>query len=496
MDDQRRYRKDYQSIGQVDIVSSPLSKLLIESSLFEDYDITHGGHGPSDLRGGNLKLSGFHADINPFSDNMKQHDDKNVKEFAKSSIVRGMPNKGKTICYFNSIIQALGSISTFREYLSRCANTHSQLHRLNEKPPLAKTLLDLISCINGASASNAKRLDNLSTMVLMEIFPRSYNIWQQQDAQEFLLILFEHLEDNFTEFENPFKGWSTVSLKCQACRAVKPLQNQLFFTLPLAAVMSCSNLSQLLNNFSSNATVEGVECYSCTKNAILKAWREDQVLYQNAIDYETRFKKNPKLSHLNEQVDVIETKIRTTTAINFHDESFEERLKNFLESFSPSEADFKVSKQCFNRRELISRPPLVFALHIHRRTAISTKVHKIISLPLNLDVSSSLASFNPSHTGTSKAPNNEGKSRPIMYSLKSVVEHVGSAQGGHYQTYRISDEGQWYFISDERCVSLSIMELTMIFLLICKCISRIISVDFSVVAKAQAYMLFYEMCNQ
>lgn len=67
----------------------------------------------------------------------------------------------------------------------------------------------------------------------------------------------------------------------------------------------------------------------------------------------------------------------------------------------------------------------------------------------------------------------------MVYCLASIVEHRGSAQAGHYLTYR-------------RCGDCQVGSKSTDTKWVCVSDNHVQSVDWEVVAKAQAYLLFYE----
>jgi ubiquitin C-terminal hydrolase len=56
-----------------------------------------------------------------------------------------------------------------------------------------------------------------------------------------------------------------------------------------------------------------------------------------------------------------------------------------------------------------------------------------------------------------------------LYELLSVAVHLGTINGGHYVAYCRKEDGQWYFMDDERVGKVSLQE----------------------VLEQDAYMLFY-----
>ena len=117
------------------------------------------------------------------------------------------------------------------------------------------------------------------------------------------------------------------------------------------------------------------------------------------------------------------------------------------------------AKKCI----IMSRPPAVLCFHIQRRyydamTDRMVKSLQIVAFPQIIDIAPfcAYASRNTS----------------MNYKLMSVIEHRGSAHGGHYVTYRRNGSGDssWYIVSDDHVADISWDE----------------------VRRSQAYMLIYE----
>ena len=91
-----------------------------------------------------------------------------------------------------------------------------------------------------------------------------------------------------------------------------------------------------------------------------------------------------------------------------------------------------------------------------------------ILFPYLLDMSSFCAPL-----GRSRA-NRLSDLPPKKYELRAVVEHMGVVNNGHFVTYRrIAETSDWVCASDE----------------------SVYNVDIKRVAKAEAYLLFYEACD-
>lgn len=380
--------------------------------------------------------------------------------------IRGLRNNGQT-CYFNSIIQALASSQLFISFLKRQYQYKvGSMSRYSDQTRIfpariddfLENLLDLLYDVNCQPAlSNGRRKNSLAATVLMDIFPK-LNIWQQQDAQEFLLLLIEKIDK--ISLESPMKGWSISSLKCTKCKCVKPVQNQIFVTLALSTLSGYSSLEQMLDQYSSISSIEDVECNECSLDFAKKQIRSDILMYKEA--------RNPG-HHVKQQLDELPKKFDYFSRIRSDDEFFESKFCD-PENAQP----LSILRQEFNKRELVSRPPSIFVFHIHRRTA-TRKIRKHIAFPLELNVAKHLVGNNYSWVSASKEiPINDRTSiAPIEYTLCSVVEHLGTAEGGHYLTYRKIGE-----VNNERWVRVSDDNWKF--------------VGWDVVSRAEAYLLFYE----
>lgn len=140
---------------------------------------------------------------------------------------------------------------------------------------------------------------------------------------------------------------------------------------------------------------------------------------------------------------------------------------------------------------LFTRLPNVLCLHVQRRyydssTDRMAKTRQHVSFPEVLDLSPYCAYGGgkqgmPSWAGsgvsniTSAGESPNKRSSCKLYRLMSVIEHLGNAYSGHYQTYRRfrSSDGstdEWVQISDQ----------------------SITPIRWSAVQRCQAYMLFYE----
>ena len=391
-------------------------------------------------------------------------------------VVRGLKNTNGNICYFNSIIQMLSSSEHFISYLQNLKKLSKQNSPLTD---FSENLYELINYVNGssggASTGSYSKINSLSTTVLMEIFPKSYNVFQQQDAQEFLMLIMEKLDQY--SLENPLIGWSMTSLKCCECNTVKPIQNQIFGTLALSTLFGCSSLEQMLDQYISRSAIEGVECYNCTLQQTKNNLQSDLLCYKQALEYvRNRHQDISESEHLSEQAKMVSKDLNYFSKLSPDDDNFEIKFKRKNFDFHDScGSDGAILHRKFFKKEFISRPPLVLVLHIHRRTA-TAKIRKKVGFPVLLNLSTYIVNSGHHLFWISNGEISSGeypRSSPVNYTLRSVVEHQGSNNCGHYLTYRKFGDfksEKWVCTSDE----------------------FIKVVDWEIVAKAEAYLLLYE----
>ena len=464
-------------IGQFDsdVARSPLAKLMSAAETSDD-DSSNDDYDDNSMDPP-LHWDGMHSLDKLSEDTMiEKHRNSCDYESSKKFQVRGLRNNGQ-ICYFNSIIQALASTESFISFLGRCQarSITSRDYQANLIPTdFVGNLLNLLKYVNGEPiVDNIRRGNSLAATVLMDIFPKALNIWQQQDAQEFLLLIMEKIDRIC--LESPMKGWSISSLKCSNCGYVKPVQNQIFITLALSTLIGSSSIEQMLDKYSCISTIENVECNVCSLDQVKCQLNSDLTLFSKALERGQRNRgKTREDVHLKHQIDEIKNQLGYFSKLSPADESFESKFCK-VDYLTDDESEYiPILRRQFYNRELVSRPPKIFAFHIHRRTATS-KIRKPVAFPLILNMAKYLVGNNcPWVAATNESQSNDhSKIVPIKYSLRSVVEHLGSAEGGHYLTYRrvrMAESNAWVCVSDD----------------------KVKFVDWSIVSRAEAYLLFYE----
>jgi len=246
-------------------------------------------------------------------------------------------------------------------------------------------------------------------------------------------------------------GWMGSVLKCATCQHTKPIQNTPFYELSVRP--SSSTIHQCLQEFFNTECVDDVECHNCTMQAQIETHQQELESLNRVI----KRRQQRYGLHQSHQYDGLLQECQ----------SCEEHIHN-LKSLDPDIDDNLIEKHntLVNKSHAykslkISRLPPVLILHVQRNdysAQLSTMVksNKHVSFPQVLDISPFLATSTRDKT---------------LYQLQSVVEHIGNASSGHYQTFRrCSKKNKWIRCSDETTEY----------------------VTWDCVKMVQAYMLFYE----
>ena len=267
-------------------------------------------------------------------------------------------------------------------------------------------------------------------------------------------------------------------IKCTSCAFVRPIRSAPFhcLSLPIAEIRSDyieDFLSTEYGDFSSAERVSDVKCLNCAIQKLLAELKDEQFLLDGAIASMNRRNTSAgvdvavDLHGLEQESSQVRRKIAMLRAIDPNaDEdktggADEDELGlefRSLPRLVPVRGDAL-------KASFVMRSPKALCIHIQRRhydlarqQMVKIQRHTYFDETLDLCQSWALAQSFPASYATK-----------IPYKLVSVVEHVGNAFGGHYQTYRLIGPRRWVLVSDE----------------------SIRTVSWDQVKSCQAYMLFY-----
>jgi ubiquitin C-terminal hydrolase len=289
---------------------------------------------------------------------------------------------------------------------------------------------------------------------------------------------------------NPFDGWLGSTIKCATCFHIRPIRSSPFIclSLPIASVRSEyleDFLASEYGGFSSVETVSDVQCVACAIKDKLTELEEEALLLSGAIYSVKRRNGKKDLAGLENE---LSCKNRHVAILKGLDADNDDEIKHHNEEDIPFSLAGIVGlpkiipmRGDAHKATLILRPPKVLCMHVQRRHFDITsqqmiKISRRVYFPDILDLSKYCAyDVNASHSVEKHdMPKTAADVPKLPYRLMSVVEHKGSAFGGHYQTYRRAtskrQNKEWVLVSDECLLPKSWEE----------------------VRRCEAYMLFYE----
>ncbi|CAJ1953813.1 unnamed protein product [Cylindrotheca closterium] len=258
----------------------------------------------------------------------------------------------------------------------------------------------------------------------------------------------------------PFNGW------CGSCR--------------LRCCIIC------LSDFTNLERVSDVECPQCTMQQEIKELRDEQILLRGAID---SIEKRPRraansMSHQALRSDLSRVQNRLSfLEISDPDDAYTASGPSDDDiSCLPALRGMPLLRTDASKCLTLTRYPKVLCCHIQRlfvdiATGKTEKCPQHVQFPHLLDLSryctynqkadTSWAAGNLSNAGLPQCQ----EENPLLYRLKGVIQHIGTADFGHYVTFRENGRGEWCRISD----------------------NTVTPVSFAEVRSCQAYMIFYEI---
>jgi ubiquitin carboxyl-terminal hydrolase 8 len=334
--------------------------------------------------------------------------------FAGQPVVpRSILNLGAT-CYMNSVLQCLNQVEPLVQFLrSRCTGYY--------KPEsLSKKFADLITKIH---TEEPKLFDILAFCRPMfeKFFAGSAG---QQDAQEFLSKLLDHLSDTDI-IDSELKK---IGLYDTRERVPKSEVNQLFASLIRSTVTAAA---------------------------------QEEITHSADKIISVALEKSVALSNKNQQSNISEYFTAKKKDITLEYKTIQECLRAYFaqEDLEKNEWVKRGGKQVPTSRKLSIITPAPFLVIHLKRNIIMGKYPHLIALKLTHAVSFPLNQLDISpYTIVSPAL----KKSELVYDLMGIVQHVGSfektdygfSSSGHYTAY-VKNRDTWYFCDDSKIEQIS-----------------------------------------
>jgi len=370
----------------------------------------------------------------------------------------------------NSVLQSLSSLNSFQNYVKVQAAQLAE-RKLDFKAwPLTQALKDTLEKL----VTSKERSFNPSIVLKVPKLKTKFPGKEQQDAHELMQFVMSSLDDEVTINRKP-QGFGNLVHSSSDFGPSSENMSSSFSRIP-SGNFSWKQYHTKINPFLGlfESTLRNLQCnhLSITHQKFMDISlsiprRNSKVTLQDCLKFFTKAEK------------VLDVECSTCG---------KDKIKGAAE-----------------KQLLIARPPQTLCLHIRRLVmdlpGRLKKMEDHIEFPSDLDLSpycqnysstqqdlkqphlpkTVLDLFSSNPNKLSVVPPNLPLSTSLWYKLNSVIVHHGNQAGGHYAVYRKlarensigPSDADWVYISDEY--------------------SR--GADWIEVAKAKAYMLYYEKCD-
>ncbi|EJK75920.1 hypothetical protein THAOC_02342 [Thalassiosira oceanica] len=388
--------------------------------------------------------------------------------------IRGLRNRGQT-CYANSVLQALASIEPLHTYLVQVQGTDT-------RGGISSALLETIRYVNGHPFSSRRQGTLLSRLPfispsdepqrVMNIIAKNHSQFrsrsrigmagtqEQQDSHEFITALLDCLSDEVKTSDQSLTPSNSNGLQSQDAVIDLTYEEEKKHEDTLSPTRSAEVphnpfdgwtaeiRSEYIEDFLSSEygdeeRVSDVKCLNCAIQQALAELTDEQLLLDGAIVSINRRNTSSgehvavDLHGLEQESSQIRRKIAMLRAIdpNADEDKTEGADEDELGLEFRSLPRLVPLRGDALKASFVMRFPEALCLHIQRRhydlarqQMVKIQRHTYFDETLDLYQSWALGQSHPASFATR-----------ISYQLVSVIEHVGNAFGGHYQTYRLTE---------------------------------------------------------
>ncbi|KAG9396913.1 Ubiquitin carboxyl-terminal hydrolase [Carpediemonas membranifera] len=399
----------------------------------------------------------------------------------------GLKNTKATICFANSMLQALSFDDTFATEVGEVVKVaYRESKGTVESRDALRKLRDILRRL--ATIPSYKHLLDAEPVVSTFM-----DTSQEQDAHEFLTAMMHLIDGHRAKAAAPspkcsfagvlgtpemdpvrtaplpsLTGACTTSYTCINCGGRAPFSisrfNSLLLPIPVpsdaqgtgANVLPSCTLESCLDDFFKEEVIDGVACMKCGAVKLLPLMTERMMANLASDDYMAG-------AEFTKGVDALQTFIHATNVGAASTGKIFEGVQVPLRPM-PSRA---------TKTTHLTALPQTLMLHINRVAMLRGQARKLrnkVIYPDKLDMGAyvGMPDGKDAPTGAVEGPDGvvmatendiARYTRPeVWYNLKAVVCHAGNEAGGHYYTYRVS-AGRVFKCSDRDVTEVSVDEM-------------------------------------
>lgn len=378
-------------------------------------------------------------------------------------------------CFFNSVVQSLGSVHHLAMYLDEVVNMSD---RWDVDTPVSDTLRSMLVALNTPQAKSQALVPRDLQRALRSV-PQSHGLYslvsaqQQQDAHELAVLLIHALDAELGRIQhtrakrlqegsqglaalvgpshvqrglprtrlgqhgdhvtNIFHGTMAQRTACAECGYMEAVRFFAMSELDLVVPPTSSTLEQCLAAWTQLEQIDWT-CHGCT----LRATQQRVVAEKARCDALPPSKRTAKQR---QTLDAQLAQIRAALQGAWHEADMD-----------PTIPWTRAQSSCATKQVMLASPPPVLVIHLNRSSFSlgafgASKNHARVHFPDRLNV----APFMVGSTLSAAAirPLSTPDTTPVWYQLVAVVTHYGSHNYGHYVCFRKRPQGKWTRISDE-----------------------------------------------
>lgn len=398
----------------------------------------------------------------------------------------GLINSSTNTCFLNAVLQSLASMPHLTSYLD-LIHSYQRTNPQEKQTPVINSLREILFSLNTPKEFKTILRPVLVAQSLFKHGIETGNRFslfnsEQQDAQEFLVIMIDAIESEVhgliasirlesTKFgsrhdggneigricRSPFRGLMVNRIACDTCGFTSVFRHSVadHFSLNVPPKLTCS-LEECLTEYTK---LELLEDYICRKCSLLKT-RES---LSNQVDELSNLSKEKLNTSKKKKLQGLKKDLKGLESMISNDDYESEMMSGSGKGLIERVASLATTKQT-----MFARPPDSLTFHISRSTAyargVSFKNHCQVQYPEYLNLSSFCTTSILNHQAhlpisSKPKPNQAKEDEKLWYKLVSVVVHYGSHSFGHYITFRRIGKNEWLRISDESVLKSDLSEV-------------------------------------